>query len=136
MSFGRVFRQGSVHFQAISFLVVGGLQVGVDWLVFFALSAVGMPVALANLAGRVMGASLGFWLNGRVTFRREGQSFLGRHALVRFAVLWITMTVASTALVVLAVQSTGLSLAWLLKPLIEMALALVSFFISRHWVYR
>ena len=32
-----------------------------------------VAVVPANLAGRVAGACLGFWLNGQVTFRRAGR---------------------------------------------------------------
>lgn len=136
MTIDRIRRQWSTYFQAVSFLVVGGLQVLLDWLVFFVLSATGVPVALANLSGRATGAGLGFWLNGSVTFRRDHGSFWNRKAATRFVLLWLVMTVASTLLVSQAVRSTGLTLAWLIKPVIELVLAAISFFISRHWVYR
>lgn len=57
--------------QGGSFLIIGALQLLVDWALFVALTALGVAAAPANLASRVGGALLGFWLNGRVTFASE-----------------------------------------------------------------
>lgn len=129
-------RHNALPWQALSFVLIGGLQVLLDWLVFFVLTALAVPVPAGNLAGRMAGASLGFWLNGRVTFRRADGSSLNRRALARFIVLWLLMTTISTGLLTAAAQQASLSLLWLLKPVIELLLALLSFFINRHWVYR
>lgn len=122
--------------QGLSFLVVGLGLVAVDWLVFVLLTAVGTTPAVANVAGRVAGAVLGFWANGRVTFAYAGVPRVGGRRFVRFALLWSLLTLVSTGLLALCAEHFGLRLAWLAKPLVEAGLALVSFMVSRHWVYR
>ena len=123
-------RQGS------SFLVIGALQLLVDWALFVALTALGVPAPLANLASRVGGALLGFWLNGRVTFARSDDVRLGWWRFAKFLLVWIPLTVISTLAVTWVAGTLGLAHAWLAKPLVEGALAVVAFFLWRHVVYR
>jgi putative flippase GtrA len=122
--------------QGVSFLAVGIGLIVVDWLVFVLLTAVGTTSVVANVAGRVAGALLGFWVNGRVTFAQAGVGKVSVRRFVRYALLWSLLTLVSTALVALCAGHFGLRLAWLAKPLVEAGLALVSFMVSRHWVYR
>ena len=122
--------------QGGSFLVVGAVQLLVDWALFVALTALGVPAAPANLASRVGGALLGFWLNGRVTFAQAGSARLGWRRFARFLLVWIPLTVISTLAVAWVAGTLGLAHAWLAKPLVEGALAVVAFFLWRHVVYR
>ena len=122
--------------QGGSYLIVGLLQLLLDWLVFVGLTAFGVPAAPGNLAGRVSGALLGFWLNGRVTFARSGEVRLGWWRFAKFLLVWIPLTVVSTLAVTWVAGSLGLAHAWLAKPLVEGALAVVAFFLWRHVVYR
>lgn len=122
--------------QAPRYVVAGILQLLLDWLLFVALTALGVAAAPANLAGRVSGALLGFWLNGRWTFAQEGRPRLGWRRLLRFAVVWLALTLASTWLVAAVASGLGLKQAWLAKPLVEGTLALLAFFLWRHVVYR
>jgi putative flippase GtrA len=122
-------RQGS-HYMAI-----GMLQYVVDWGVMVTLSHFGLSVELANVAGRVSGAVLGFWLNGRITFANEAGP-PGRRQLQRFVLLWLVMTALSTWTVGTVENTAGLRWAWLAKPAVELVLAAMSFTVSRHWVYR
>lgn len=119
-----------------SFIVVGLLQLLLDWAVFVAATALGVPAAPANLGARVSGAMLGFWLNGRVTFARDGEAKLGWRRFVRFALVWLALTAISTWLVAAVAARFGLPYAWLAKPLVEAALALPAFFLWRQVVYR
>lgn len=120
--------------QGLGFSAVGGLQLLLDWGVMMGLSASGIPLPAANVAGRVAGASLGFWANRQLTFTdHDGPA--SRH-LLRFLLLWSVLTVLSTLQVEYIALHGGLSRAWLLKPLIEALLAVVSFLASRYWVYR
>jgi len=125
----------SLSRQGRNFLIVGGIQYVVDWGVMVALSHLGMPVEAANLAGRVSGALLGFWLNGRFTFGDAG-STLGRRQFARFLAMWIATTVLSTAAISAVNAHAGLQWTWLAKPMIELALAALSFTASRYWIYR
>ncbi|MBC6942932.1 MAG: GtrA family protein [Xanthomonadales bacterium] len=117
------------------YIAIGIAQWLLDWGALVALSHAGVAVAVANVAGRVAGASLGFWLNGAITFAREDAAPRWRQAL-RFGVLWGSNTLLSTLGVTWVATAFGLSWAWLAKPLVEGLLAIGSFVVSRHWVYR
>ncbi len=121
--------------QGTHYVLIGLLQLLLDWLVFVGATAMGMPVSAGNITGRVAGALLGFWLNGRITFAGDGAR-LGWHRFARFVVVWSLMTVLSTWLVATVAHSLGLQWAWLAKPLVEGGLAVMSFFLWRHVVYR
>ena len=118
------------------YLVFGVLQLLLDWLLFVALTALGVPAAPANLASRTSAALLGFWLNGRYTFADGAGSRLGWSRFVRFWLLWLFMTAVSTVLVTVVEAQLGLHWAWLAKPVVEGGLALAGFFLLRHVVYR
>lgn len=122
--------------QGGSYLIVGLVQLALDWAVFVAATALGMPVPPANLLGRLSGMLLGFWLNGRHTFAEAGQHRLGWRRFARFLALWATITAVSTLLVSSAATHLGLAHAWLAKPLVEGALAAVSFLLMRRFVFR
>ena len=118
------------------YLVFGVLQLLLDWLMFVALTALDVPAAPANLASRTSAALLGFWLNGRYTFARDGEQRHDRWRFARFFALWLLMTALSTWLVASVAQQLGLQLAWLAKPVVEGVLATLNFFLLRHVVYR
>lgn len=122
--------------QLLAFGVVGALQVLLDWGCFVALTFAGAAVVPANVAGRVAGASLGFWLNGRVTFAGAGAPRLAGRPLVRFLVFWSATTVVSTLAVHAIDAEKGLGLAWLLKPAVEALLAVAGFLAGKYWIYR
>jgi len=123
-------RQGSTY------LIIGLVQLLLDWLVFVAATALGMPVAPANVAGRLAGMLLGFWLNGRYTFAEAGTHKLGWRRFARYFALSLLLTAASTLLVSLVDHALGLQYTWLAKPLVEGGLACGSFLLMRHVVYR
>lgn len=122
--------------QGFSFLVVGCGLIVVDWGVFVGLTALRVPAAEANVAGRVVGALVGFTLNGSITFRQDSAPRFGAHRLLRYAVLWVGLTILSTVLITLTAEQSSLHRAWAVKPLVEAALGIASFFACRHWVYR
>jgi putative flippase GtrA len=126
----RLLRQGS------QFIVIGVLQLLVDWLVLVTSTAAGVPVSIGNLLGRSGGAVLGFWLNGRYTFADAGQSRLCRAAMLRFVLLWLLLTALSTWLIAWAHATYGLRWAWLAKPVVEGTLSLLSFVLMRQLVFR
>ena len=121
--------------QGRHYLAIGLLQYVVDWGVMVTLSHLGLSVEIANVAGRVSGAVLGFWLNGRITFAGD-ETTLGRTQLQRFVLLWLCTTALSTWAVGAVENAAGLRWAWLAKPAVELLLAGMSFLASRHWVYR
>lgn len=122
--------------QSRAYLLVGALQWLLDCALTIGLSHAGLlPIEAANLCGRVAGAALGFWLNGRITFSGPEHA-LGPLQLRRFLLMWAGTTALSTGLMAAAEHLFGLHGAWLAKPGIEIALAALGFVLSRQWVYR
>ena len=122
--------------QALLYVLVGLAQLVLDTAVFVASTSLGAPVPAGNLAGRIAGACLGFWLNGRWTFAADGRARLqGRH-LARFLVAWTLLTIVSTVAVAQVAALAGLQWSWIAKPFVEAVLALAGFFVMRLFVYR
>lgn len=117
------------------FVGIGLLQWLVDWGVMVTLSHFGLAIVYANLAGRVSGALLGFSLNGRITFARDGAT-PGWRQFRRYVIWWAVSALFSTSAVTAIDTGFGLRVAWLGKPLVDGLLAIAGFVISRHWVYR
>jgi putative flippase GtrA len=122
--------------QGVTFLAVGALLVVIDWGVFVGLSALGVPSIPANVCGRLAGALLGFFLNGSFTFRGDQGARLGRHRFARFVTAWVVLTAFSTVLVAGTAQWLGLHWAWAAKPVVEALMAIISFLVSRQWVFQ
>ena len=115
------------------FVATGLVQLAINWLVFVASTAAGLPVAPANILGRITGAQAGFWINGRYTFGKPRLDWA--HAM-RFALAWTALTALSTVLVSSVAARIGLHAAWLAKPLVEGCVACVAFFVWKLFVYR
>lgn len=123
--------------QITLFLVVGAAQLALDTAVYIGLTAAGIPVVWGNFAGRVAGACLGFWLNGRYTFADpQGTSRIQRRNMVRFVIAWVLMTAFTGLLLHWVAETFSLQGSWLAKPLVELATAGISFVVWRQWVYR
>lgn len=121
--------------QSRHYVLFGGLQWLVDWGVMVLISHLGAMVEIANICGRISGAMLGFWLNGKITFSSE-ETAVGRRQLQRFVLMWVCNTAISTFAVGHIDEVFGLQWAWLAKPCIELLLGVVGFLLSRHWVYK
>lgn len=121
--------------QGRHYLAIGIFQWLVDWGVMVLLSHLGLRIGVANVAGRISGALLGFWLNGRITFAGDEHT-IGRRQLLRFVVMWLVMTAVSTVAIEMIDGILGRKWAWLAKPGVELMLGLIGFLVSRHWVYR
>lgn len=108
-----------------------------DWLCFVALTTLGIAVAPANLVGRVLGAGLGFWVNGRITFAGDGKaSTLHGRSLLRFLASWLACAALSTLAVVVLEARLGLAWAWSGKLAMDALLAGFGFMLSKYWIYR
>lgn len=132
---GRGARAVSLTRQGRHYLTIGIVQWLLDWAVMVALSHFGLPVRQANVLGRISGAAIGFWLNGRITFAGE-DTLVGRTQFLRFAAMWLVMTLISTIAIGAIDDYLGLKWAWLAKPAVEVVLGGMGFLLSRHWVYR
>ena len=118
-----------------SYAAIGLLQWLVEYGAMLALSEWVMGVKPANVIGRIAGATLGFWLNGKWTFAGEG-THMGRRAAFRFVLMWLVLTLLNTWLVGIIDDEFGLRRAQLLKPLADLLSGSIGFLLSRHWVYR
>lgn len=125
----------SLRRHALSYAAIGALQWLVEYGLMLALSEWVMAVEPANVIGRIAGAILGFWLNGKWTFAGE-DTHVGRHAALRFAGMWLGLTVVNTGIVGALDHHFGLRSAQLLKPLADALSGGIGFWLSRHWVYR
>jgi putative flippase GtrA len=121
--------------QGRHYLLIGSVQWLLDWGVMVLISHLGVKVEVANVCGRISGAMLGFWLNGKITFSSEGTT-VGRKQLQRFVLMWLCNTAISTFAVGHIDDAFGLQWAWIAKPAVELTLGLIGFLLSRHWVYK
>ena len=80
------------------YVAIGILQWLLEYGLMLALSEWVMPVEPANVIGRLCGAVLGFWLNGKWTFAAD-HTHLGRRALLRFVLMWLVLTLLNTWIV-------------------------------------
>lgn len=123
--------------EIVMFTFFGGVQLVSDWLTFVLLSAAGVDIASANLTGRVVGAGLGFWLNGRFTFQTRSRPASRRAGQVlRFAVGWAITATLSTVAVYLVERWLGLGAAWGAKLVIDACIAVLGFVLSKFWIFR
>lgn len=125
----------SLRRQGRHYLIIGVVQWLVDWGVMVGLSHFGMLVEPANVAGRISGALLGYWLNGKLTFAGDDTA-VGRTQLQRFVMMWLCTTAVSTWSMGAIDDYLGLKWAWLAKPGVELVLGVIGFVLSRHWVYK
>lgn len=127
--------RGRLRYEVIAFVLVGGLQALLDTLVFIGLGALGVPVFAANAIGRLAGACLGFFVNGRVTFASADGHGLDSGALLRFIATWVVLTTVGGVLLVQVEQGFGLTGTWLAKPLVEALLAVFGFLAMKYFVF-
>jgi putative flippase GtrA len=125
--------------QPIYFLLVGGMQYLIDTLVFALLISSGLATVPANVASRASAAAAGFLSNRYWTFSQRPDTLRRfSRSLVRFLAWWLSMTVVSS-LAVLGLESIlgDEELERILaKVIVEAVLAVISFLVSRYWVYR
>ena len=123
--------------QVILFGFIGVTQLVTDSLIFYLLIKLSVPPWIANSTSRLLAFLLGFVLNGTFTFRRsEGLSAVSKKSFVRLLILWIVLTSVSSELMTIASQHAADMRLLMVKFSVEFALAFVSFFISKTWVYR
>lgn len=125
--------------QPLLYVLVGGLQYVLDASLFGVLLGFGLAVPAANVLSRASAAVGGFLANRYLTFAKRSDTvahFTG--SLLRFVTLWLTMTFISTGLIMAVSHYWGAE--WSIqvagKLLIEAVLAVISFLISKYWVFR
>ena len=126
----------NVFRQLFAYIGIGALQWVLDTVVMISSSQLGLQVGLATIAGRISGAMLGYWLNGRYTFAQGQLNTLGGTSLRRFIAFWLLATAISALILTSIDQHFGLRASWLCKPMVDIAFALLGFLAARHWIYR
>lgn len=122
--------------QLVFFLLFGGLQLALDAGVLMLLLSFDVNPWGANVLSRFTAFVFGFLLNGSITFRgTSGERRIGGRAFVRLALLWVFLTALSSALLNLLIYSFPDVGVVPIKLGIEALMAVLSFFISRAWVY-
>ena len=121
--------------QGRDYLAIGLLQWLIDWGVVVGLTHLGLPVAPSNVIGRISGALIGFWLNGKLTFAND-RNTVGATQFQRFMLMWVSTTLFSTWALTQIDDVLGLRWVWVAKPAIELALGAVGFVLSRYWIYK
>jgi putative flippase GtrA len=125
--------------QPVLFVLVGGFQYLLDAALFGILITSGLGTIPSNITSRATAAVTGFLLNRYVTFSRRNDTVqLFSASLVRFVIFFVIMTVLSTGLIELLGKMAGDSEMQRIvyKLGVEAVLAVVSFFLSRNWVFR
>ena len=122
--------------QALLYLVVGLAQLALDVALFSVMFFAGFSVLPANVSGRIAGACLGFWMNGRITFASSGKARLGQRRFARFAAAWLVITALSTLAMLAAHSLLPRSEVYLAKLIVELVCAAIGFVVARQWVYR
>jgi putative flippase GtrA len=124
--------------EVMAFIVVGVIQICIDWMIFVGLTHWGANPAAANVSGRIIAATAGFWLNGKWTFNKHGADghSLGVRHLLRYLVSWCITTAISTTVLLFIDRGQGLHWAWVAKPVVDGTLAALSFLASKYWIYR
>lgn len=125
--------------QPLLFLLVGGLQYLLDAALFGIFLSLGLATTPANVLSRGAAAVGGFFANRYITFSTRADN-LNRFSssLLRFAGLWLLMTLLSTSLILLLKQQWGTAVEIQVagKLLVEAVLAIISFLLSKYWVFR
>lgn len=125
--------------QPAYFLVVGGIQYLLDASLYALLISGGITTVPANITSRASAAAVGFLLNRYWTFGQRKDTlkrFSG--SLGRFITFWAVMTLISTAAVYTlgVLWSSDNTSRIIAKLVVEAVLAVISFLISRFWVFR
>jgi len=98
------------------FGVVGFINTGIDFGLFFSLKYLGLPTVTANIVGSTVAFTTSFVLNKRVTFRATGTNFK-REVLLFVIVTLFGLWVIQSAVILL--------FEWLLRDIVSVYMALL-----------
>jgi putative flippase GtrA len=122
--------------ETLSYLAIGALQFLIDIVIFFALVHYQLlEVGVANVASRLLAATLGFWLNHKYTFAGTGREVAGRW--LRFWCWWWSATFLGSFLLNCTERVVDEDVILVVTKLaIEVCLVFLTFQVFRRWVYR
>ncbi len=93
----------------LRFLLVGAVNTGVDFALLFGLTAIGMPILLANILSTSTALGVSFLLNRGYTFRSDGHR--GRQVILFLAVTLFALWVLQPIVILLVVHLVDLDAA-------------------------
>ena len=126
--------------QAFVFIAVGLLLLAIDTSIFFILSFSHLSTININLLSKSGAAIFGYFLHRKYTFRSENEwQNLGQ--IIRYLTYLILMIAISTALIALSeIPIEGFRerplVTLVVKVFVESICVVISFIISKVWVYR
>lgn len=125
----------SVSHQAVRYGLVGAIIVALDYLVFYAMLFLAPSAYLvANLAGKVAGALLGFFLHRHFTFAWQQRDEAPRQ-FISYSILLTGNLIMSSALLWLMIENLHIN-AFFARLATDGVVITTSFVLSRLWVYR
>jgi putative flippase GtrA len=125
--------------QPVLFVLVGGFQYALDVTIFGIFITLGLGTLPSNLTSRATAAATGFLLNRYLTFAKRNDTVHHFSAsLTRFLIFFAFMTALSTGLIMMLEHLAGDNDTQriMYKFAVEAVLAVISFFVSRSWVFR
>ena len=115
-------------YQPFRFLIVGGFNTGLCFLVYVLLVQAGLVVWVANTGALLFGIGLSFLTQGRVTFRNSDP-----RRFWRFALSWVIISSIQTTIIeVLVHKGMGPTLAGLI---VLPGAALTAYFVQKWFVF-
>ncbi len=122
--------------QFLVYLLVGGIQYVMDIAIFSGLTLF-ISTEIANVTSRGTTALVGYWLNGKMTFKTEGRNRIHLMGFQRFLMVWLLMTLISTFLIGLMVSHYQLSweVAIAVKLIVEVVLVVFNFLLQKRYVF-
>ena len=120
--------------QFMRYVAVGLLALLLDVGCFMLLRVAAQDLALANIAGRTVGALAAYAGNYIWTFISHNPQKTMVQSAWRYALWWLVATALSTLLLPAVVALTASEP--VAKLALEAVLVVLNFMVARHWVYR
>ena len=114
--------------QFVRFIAVGGLNTAVGYLIFAALTLIGLPPNAAVVCGTILGVLFNFQSIGRLVFGNSA-----RQLLPRFLAVYSIQALANIGLLHLAIVN-GISVL-IAQAVVLPPLVVLNFFLMRRFVF-
>jgi putative flippase GtrA len=117
-----------LNIQFVRYLLVGGLNTGISYMVYAVLLYVGFNYILANLGAAMLGILFSFRTQGRLVFKNHDSRLI-----FRFATVWGLLFLVNIMLISTLIQ-VGLNAYWAGATAL-IPITLLSFFVQKFFVF-